>query len=260
MSGIFRGSGSGGGGGVPSATGVIPGSSLIVAFDDEIKWFDPDQHIILYDDFVAGIVYSSLGWKGNNNGGTIRTNQTADSGNPGFFSVQTGTSSTSTPSLTLFEFNAWGGIIFGAGRARGNFVSRLRNLSDGSETYVARIGFADQQSAAPNNGLWFEYTHSVNSGNWTIKSANGGSTTTANTSTAADTDWNLFSIEVNADATSVSFSINGTEVANSPVTTNIPTNACGPFFSMTKSVGTTTRDLDADQFFFFQELTTARNA
>ena len=239
--------------------GGVPGSSLIVAFDGELKWFDPSIHVILYEDFFGGFNYGSYSWKGNNNSGVTRSNQIALSTNPGFFSVQTSNSSSSTPSLSLLEFNGWGGQIFGAGRSRFHYYARVRTLSDASETYTARIGFGDQQSAVPSNGVWLEYTHGTNSGNWVGISSNSSTQSTANGTIAATTDWTKLGIEVNADATSVSYFVDDVEISNSPITTNIPASACAPFISMTKSNGTTTRELDVDQFFFFQELTNSRS-
>ena len=112
------------------------------------------------------------------------------------------------------------------------------------------------------NGAYFEYTHGTNSGNWQIKTAAASSRTTANTTTAADTNWHRFTIDINAGGTSVSFYIDGAEVANSPIATNIPT--AGYFsdsFSIDKdggSTGTTSRDLYIDLSYIWCRLTSSR--
>ena len=141
-----------------------------------------------------------------------------------------------------------------AGETTMEWVSNLPALSDGTDTYAVEFGFGDQSTAngTITEGIYWRYTHSENSGNWTIKCVHASSTTSANTSSAADTNWHVFKIVVNAAATSVAFYIDGSQVANSPITTNIPQDtgqSTGPFFRILKSAGSTARYLLMDAFF-----------
>lgn len=105
-------------------------------------------------------------------------------------------------------------------------------LSDGTNTYTARWGYADGATGAnilqsdPSNGIYFRYTHGVNSGNIQAVSRAAGVETVINTSvpppvytynTALSTSLRF---EVNAAATSIEFFVNGVSVGT--ITTNIP--------------------------------------
>jgi hypothetical protein len=47
-------------------------------------------------------------------------------------------------------------------------------LSVPGAAYTVRAGLMDSAAAAPNNGVWFEYTDSVFAGQWQLVTANGG--------------------------------------------------------------------------------------
>ncbi|MFV4701614.1 hypothetical protein ACNJUI_21545, partial [Mycobacterium tuberculosis] len=84
----------------------------------------------------------------------------------------------------------------------------VHTLSDGTNTYTTRLGFIDSNGGESTDGVFFRYTDGVNAGKWQAVCRSNGTETTADTgiTPVADT-WHLFEIDVNADGTSVSFSI-----------------------------------------------------
>jgi hypothetical protein len=137
----------------------------------------------------------------------------------------------------------------------------LSALSDGTDTYTAYIGFGDGGGAGGDNndGAYFRYTHSVNSGEFEAVTAKGGARTATDTNVAAATTYKILEIRVNAAGNSVTFYIDGALVATN--TTNIPdtiSNLCGFLVKIEKSAGTTARILYIDWFDFNLSRTTAR--
>jgi len=250
--------GGGGGSGLPSITGLLPGGQLINGFSGA-EWFDPRKHIIIYDDFCAGRNWSWIGWDADNNGGTIRTNADGDSGAPGYFQLETDNSTSAAPFLHMGEFGGYGPFILGGGRMYFHWIIRLTALSDATNTYTVQVGLGATQGSSQTDAVYMSYTHGTNSGNWVGNCVASSTASTANGDIAASTDWQVIGVEVNADASSVAFYVDGTEISNSPITTNIPTvNNIAPYAIIQKSAGTSERELYLDQFYLFQELTTQR--
>jgi hypothetical protein len=136
---------------------------------------------------------------------------------------------------------------------------RIPNLSDGSQTFSAQFGFSEPAYGATTGGNHHvKFIHDSTSGNWQTSIKNGGVMTTTASSTAVSTGWQKIRIVINADRTSVSFFVNGTELSSSPMTgSNIPDNTDAMTFGwgITKSFGTTARTIDTDYVFVYQKLT-----
>lgn len=246
-----------------SATNVLsnlttprqPGAYLTTAFDNEVVWFDPVQYWFVYDDLIG--LNSQTSWRNQISAGTYRTTQSFD-GFPGVNSYETDASSTAAMCYSKIDNDGICLYKVNNGRQYHEFFCKVNVLSDGTDTYILRVGLGDDRDGTTiAQGCWFQYTHSVNSGNFTINNANT-TTTTANTSTAATTNWIRYGIEINAAGNSVKFTINGSEVANSPVTGDIPTDDFSPFFSLQKTVGTNERILYFDYYYGFGKLNTTR--
>lgn len=127
--------------------------------------------------------------------------------------------------------------------------------------FYCNIGLADSLSIAGDqtNGVYFKGGSGINSGNWQSVTSNASTRTTTNSSTALTTGWTVGQIIMNAAGTSVAFYIgtllsNLTQLANSPIATNIPTAALRPLFSYANGTDTVTVDL----FTMKYTLTTAR--
>lgn len=212
---------------------------------------------------VAGECFFAAGFEvlESQVGGTAAaiTSVTGEANHPGVVQLSTGT--TTTGRAAVMTTQALASVQLGGGKARSGAVLKLPNLSDGTNTYTARVaGFGDATSTESNDGIYFRYTDSVNGGEWQGVTIAAGSESTLDTNVAADTSWHTFEIEVNAAATSVEFFIDGTSVGT--LTTTIPTGSSRETGLLAayihKSAGTTARTIHLDAYWFMLEFTTAR--
>lgn len=177
------------------------------------------------DDFIcpivagSGTLSSAIGWEYVN---VVAGATNQGTGRPGVLAFDEMTTGTSSLNLGRSNGTAIQDILLGGGVLTIQFFMKLATLSNGTNRYKIQIGLVNKNDT-PTDGLWFEYTDNVNSGNWQIVSCASSVKTTNNTNTAADTSWHVFKIVVNAAASSVAYYIDGSQVANSPITTNIPT-------------------------------------
>lgn len=236
-----------------------PGCFLTMGFDNEVIWFDPSLYFYIYDDFIGQTSNGQTNWRQTLTAGTARFTQDSLNNHPGELQYESDASSTAVMGISKIDVDGTGNYKAGAYRQYHEFLCKLSALSDGTDTYIFRVGLGnDRDLTTITQGCWFEYTHSVNSGNFTINCVNGGATSTGNTSTAATTLYTKYGIEINASGTSVKFTINGVEVANSPVVSQIPTGAFSPFFGLQKTVGTNERIMLIDYYYGFGKFTTPR--
>lgn len=207
---------------------------------DGVEWVSPSTHFILQEDFdvnsgISGRITAV-------NSGGIAQDGNFEAGAYGVYALSTSSSSTGTTHIYIGASNA---VAFGLNRTVMTWRVKLSAVSDGTQTYTAKVGFFD--AATPVDGAWFEYTHGTNSGQWQCKVSKASAATTTNTSTAADTNWNIFTIDANAAGTEVKFYINGSLV-HTETGSNIPTGTARamPMYGIAKSVGTTARYFYAD--------------
>jgi len=122
-------------------------------------------------------------------------------------------------------------------------------LSDGTDDFTCRCGpfwSAGAAAAAGSNGshgLFFRYNHGTLSGNLECVSRAAASETTSDSGIAVAADqWYRLAVEVNADASSVDFLVDGVVVATH--TTDVPSGS-GQLVSVggaiKKAAGTTAR-------------------
>lgn len=137
---------------------------------------------------------------------------------------------------------------------------RIPVLSVLAQRFIFRIGFGDSVSGEHTDGIYFEYDEAT-SANWRIVTANNTTRTKATSGTAVPTDtWVWLKIIVNSAGNSASFYVNGSEVTNSPIATNLPgsTRTFGIVSSIIKSAGTTGRDVDMDYIGAFAQYNSSR--
>jgi hypothetical protein len=121
----------------------------------------------------------------------------------------------------------------------------LNTLADGTNSYRVFLGL--NHSVAANStpttrSAGFFYSNA--SANWQAYTYNSSTGTTTDTGVAASTSaFNIFLVRANG-TNSVEFLINNVLVATH--TTNIPSSAVCPYFSMLKTAGTTARDFYID--------------
>lgn len=124
----------------------------------------------------------------------------------------------------------------------------IEALSNGTDTYTVWWGLTDGiASGDPTNGVFFRYTHSVNSGKFQKVTRAAGVETAADTTVTSDTTYKIFEIRIDDAASSITFWIDSVQVGTAH-TTNIPSTATSMllFMKIEKSAGTTARRVDID--------------
>ncbi len=209
--------------------------------DDYITGFNTWPLRRTFETFGAGTYATGLG--------------TGTSTNPGIIRLS---SAGATASIAATWAHG-GDMSFGAGTVTLTFIAKLLALSNGTTRFAIRIGFGNQ-TVPFTDGAWFEYTDNVNSGNWQVKTMNNSSTSTGNSTTAADTNWHKFTIVANAAGTSVAFYIDDVEITGSPRTAQIPTGSrvFSPAQSIVNSLGTGTAEINTDLIILKVDLTSSR--
>jgi Concanavalin A-like lectin/glucanases superfamily len=103
---------------------------------------------------------------------------------------------------------------------------RIPTLS-GTPSFIVVCGFIDTMTnALPNNGVFFEYTNTLNSGQWVGITRASSTSNPVNSSIAVVANtWYKLRAVINSAGTSVSFYVNGTLIGTS--TTYIPTTTLG---------------------------------
>lgn len=213
----------------------------------------PNKVISEFDEFL-GLEPWKLQWSNQGANSAAGT-----STNPGQFAFDEGVSS-SIGLVGISGPNSLGPFVLGGGTYSQNFVFDLVSLSTGGNNYTIYIGLVSPLEstigAPPTSGVYFQYNHAVNGGNWQIV-CNNGVSTTANTATLAATGFHNYGISINATGTSAAFTINGVAVANSPIATNIPLTPVSPGIISVVNAGTLPVQL-GDIFYYTQVLTAAR--
>ena len=231
-------------------------------------WFAPQNYVYEWDDFITAennTSFSKLAWNRvvAGSGGISMSASAQEAGRPGVVSCNISTTAGSAGGIVL-ENTASSPLIFGGGRVIANFWVKTPAISDATDTFTLLIGFLSATTGnTGNNALCFSLNSGVNSGNWQmIAVKSGGGTTTASSSTGTDTNWHKYTIDVNAGATSAAFYIDGVQLGNSPITTNIPTTAnqpCGPGVTILRTAGSTNaRSAYVDLFTLWIALTSGR--
>jgi len=196
---------------------------------------DPAMGTVLYDDFLSSSINGCLNWA--TFGTSTVTTAVSDSTHVGVAYV--GTSTSTSGYGGLYVENA---ILFGSCTLIYETLVRLSALSTDSQAYTFRAGLGDSYDGASDftNGVYFEYTHTENGGNWTCKTSDNSTQTVANSGVAAAAStWVKLKFVVTG-SNKAQFYINGNLVATT--TTNIPHTSnhySGPEFLVVKSAGTT---------------------
>lgn len=170
---------------------------------------------------------------------------------PGIVAFSTSTSATGSAfarsDITSFDLSS--------GSHTNEWLVRITTLSDDTENFIARCGFADGSQAAPTDGACFIYNHSTNSGAWTAMVAGASSATYASTGLNASAGtW--VKLRVGVSGGTAYFFTNGvlaTSItgANVPAAGEVTGIACG----ITKYAGTTARTEDLDYTYLGYSIT-----
>lgn len=203
--------------------------------------FQPNSVIQLYDDFISciatGSFSSQLFWLVN--GTNMASLASVDTTHVGILNCPVSNlTGASQATISLKGANATGAFILGGGVITLNWVVKIATLSTVTNTYITRFGIAGPSAVSEwTDGVYFEYSNGINSGNWNFKTANASSRTTRNSSIAADTNWHNFQIVIDATASTCSAFIDGVSVGAS-IAADIPTIVLSPSFQMLWQLGT----------------------
>jgi hypothetical protein len=169
-------------------------------------------------------------------GASVTDIAAADTGVFGVWQLSTGTTVSGRAGVRAGNLNSF---CLGQGITIIEFKIKIPTLSTALEEFIVRCGLGDSDSGATTDGLIFMYDRTT-SVNWILQNKTNTVATTNISSTPVGTGWVRLKIVINAAANSVSYFVNGTEVANSPSTLNIPSGTSRmltPILSITKSVG-----------------------
>jgi len=182
--------------------------------------------------------------KSTSGSGATTSNDVGQTNAPGIATVTSGTTTTG-----YSYFNTYSSAFHFGGASytlEGRFY--IPTLRDGTEDYSFVFGFHDVTTAAATDGCYFLYDNA--SANWQIVNrSNATGSPTASAVAVAATTWVRLRVVVNSAANSVSYFVDGTELAVSPLTSNIPTavnRQTGVRWGIVKSAGTTAREIWCD--------------
>jgi hypothetical protein len=226
----------------------------------------PRRRFSVYLDFTgepnasAGdvLIENNTGSGASTSGGT--TNAT---NRVGVIRSGTGTTTTGRAAMQTATLST---LALGAGPAVFELALNVTTLSAVAERYHLIAGFFDTNAADQVDAVAFVYdeggvsTGSAASANWQLYTSSNSTRTWTTTSTAVPAaTWTTLRIEVNADGTSVEFFVDNVSVGTH--TTNIPTGTArvvGFGWQILKSLGTTSRTIDADYIAVEVDFTTPR--
>ena len=206
----------------------------------KFNWYNNLSDFDLLDDFFLEsqglfLVQKSAG------GGFADTPTYTDSPVNGIYYGTTSTGASGAAGLAgsiSLLFSSWNRLSIA-------YRLKINTLADGTNSYRVFLGFnhsTSSNSTPTTRSAGFFYSNAT--ANWQAYTYNGSVGTTTDTGVAASTSgFNTFLVRTNG-ATSVEFLINNVIVATH--TTNIPTTAVCPYFSMLKTAGTTARDFYVD--------------
>lgn len=220
-------------------------------------YYNPFNQFVYDFEFIENSGSTNLIRTGGGSGGSTGSSSYTDSNHPGVWDIYT--SGGFANWYISFDVNT---MYLSGGALLIQSVMKIPNLSDGTDRFNIAFGIGSNIGTEPYNMsdcVMFSYIDNRSSGNWEIITASGSTRTTTNTSTAANTNWNNFSLVINAGATSVTGYINGSSVGT--VTTNIPTSAAMKVGFSNINNGTSAgnhRFLAVDRLYIYQKLTNAR--
>lgn len=251
-------------------TWAVPGTSGNILTSNGTNWlsstptgtFSPNSTFQLYDDFISIISSSTninglLSWTTQTTSWT-NANGTATNAHPGVLGHPSNATGDNRYIMLGGAANFSSQIFVGGGILTLNWVFNIVNLSNGTNRYTMFCGITDTLVSTLVNGIGIAYSDNVNGGNYTYKCVASSVATTSNSAVAATTGWHNAQVVINANASSVSFSVDGVSLGTA-ITTNIPTTGMSPLFSFIQSAGTIAAgSLLIDLFYLNQSLTTAR--
>ena len=186
---------------------------------------------------------------------------------PGIEAMSTGTTTTGYDAYGLND-GATNAYLLGSGGSndywRHESDVTIPTLSNVTDRYIVRTGFTNNpisDTAAGVYGCYFKYSDNLNSGNWQGICTKNGTTSTCDTGTnVTNTPWYRLTVSINSAGTAATFQVNGATSGTGycQVTTNLPNQATIFETSITKTAGTTARELWVDYIDVYADFGTSR--
>lgn len=219
--------------------------SVAPAFDAARQYYDYNDLARLQGGYVSA---TSVG-------GSVT--ETGFANHPGCIRISTSTTTATSNGFLKSSAPLTGDALLfvGGGELTFDALVRIPTLLAGGNTGQYRVGFMDEISGAPSNGIHAQYDE--NAGVWRLFTRNGGSSSSANgpTTVVAGT-WYHIRVVVNAAGTSAELFVDG--VSQGTLSTNIPTAGFTYGAQVQKTAGTTAAVLDVDFITVQQIFTTPR--
>jgi len=207
----------------------------------------------LFEDYTVGTPNNQQ-WAvvSTGTGSTTTKVTTGEQDHPGVLEVRAGTTATAG-SMQRGVYTS-PQIRMSDGPWRMVEMARLAQLSDGTNTFNCMLcglsNITGVTSTTVVDGIWFEYTHTLNGGEWTAICRTNNVQTALSAGIVADTNWHEFTIEGAANSGQVDFFIDDVRVVS--IAENVPPASVTLNYltgRMLKSAGAITRSLFIDYFF-----------
>ena len=239
----------------PAGPTYTAGDHITIA-SNVVGWrYQPSKRAIVESDLNAlGDLTVANSGTGASTAFTTGFASTADT-----LGIATSNTGTTTSGRSFVGLASSDQLQLGNGEVRCTCILRTpATASDGTNRYGLRMGLLDTRtSGSVGDGLFFSYTDTVNSGNWSIDAVSGGGAySPIDTGIAMPLGtWLRLDIIVNSTATEATFYID--DVLVHTETTTIPSGfsgALGAGWIIFKSTGTTSRNLFVDYWGISKEV------
>lgn len=180
----------------------------------------------------------------------------ATAGHPGTITCTSGGSTSGSFAFTRSAATATASpqIVLGGGELTFEALFEVPALIAGVNTGQLRLGFLDELSGAPENGVHLQYENGV--ANWKLYTRAAGVANSITGGTAVTTGWHYAKIVINAAGTSAELFIDG--VSQGTIATGFPTVGMTFGGGIQKSAGTTPFILVTDLIRVRQTFTSPR--
>lgn len=238
-----------GAGGAAHAEATTSAPGFMSAEDKDLQ-LERAHATALYEDFWNGVTATVFINDSSGAGAAGGTGISSSQNHPGVARIAAGTTTTGRGGIRTAQ-----NLPTGGGEVAVEWVVQVEALSTAVEEFAVLVGLPNALSSLTPTGVYFTYQRGT-SLNW-LANTNDGSPTQSDTGVPVSTGWVRLGIRVNVGATSVGFYIDGTLVAT--IATTVPTtSALALGAAITKSAGTTSRNLNVDYAAYRKSFSTPR--
>lgn len=218
-------------------------------FQGSLQEYFTDQTRFACDDWINGIQSAMWILAGSGSGTVDAASPESEQDHPGI--IQARSTATAADAGMISLTGPAPTFFLKTGITEFRQLVRVPTLSDGTNRFIAQFGISDATITGDvSNGVYFEYSDNVNSGNWTCCAALASTRTKINSGIPVVAGaWTEIVFRTHSDGNGADFSVNG--VAAGSVTSNMPTgvNTGIKPLHFKKSLGTAARSIQSDYVF-----------